>query len=97
MSADILVTPQELRDHSGAIKIQVDHTTSDFNGMRTRLDQLSSQFRGQAATAFENHWNQWHTHATGLIQALEGLGMFLNQAAESIESVDQQLAQGLNG
>ena len=38
----------------------------------------------------------WHTYATGLIQALEGLGAFLNNAAETIESVDSQLAQGLN-
>lgn len=95
MSAEILVTPQELRDHASAIGVQVEQSQGDFNSMKARLEQLSSQFRGQAATAFEDRWNEWHTHATGLIQALEGLGGFLNQAASTIEGVDQQLAQGL--
>ncbi len=97
MSRDILVTPQELRDHAGAIQAQSEQTTGDFNAMRSRLEQLSTQFRGQAATAFETHWNEWHTHATGLIQALDGLGKFLDHAAVTIEDVDSQLAQGLNG
>jgi|GEM_PF-1949910 Uncharacterized protein conserved in bacteria len=97
MSGDILVTPQELRDHSGAIKVQAEHTTSDFNSMKSRLQQLSTQFRGQAATAFDTHWNDWHTHAAGLIQALEGLGQFLESSANTIEDVDRQIASGLNG
>jgi WXG100 family type VII secretion target len=63
--------------------------------MKARLDALSGQFRGQAASAFETHWQEWHTHASGLVQALEGLGQFLDTAAKTIEDVDQQLAQGL--
>ena len=97
MSNDILVTPAELHDHANAIKVQADHTTSDFNSMKTRLQQLSTQFRGQAATAFDAHWNDWHTHAAGLIQALEGLGRFLEQTANTIQDVDSQIARGLNG
>ena len=95
MSSEILASPHDLRDHASAIRTQVGNTQSDFNAMKTRLEQLSSQFRGQAATAFEARWNEWHQHATGLIQALEALGRFLEKSAETIESVDQQLAQGL--
>jgi len=95
--SEILVTPGELKDHAAAIQQQVSATQDQFNTMRTRLDQLGSQFRGQAATAFEGRWDEWHTHATGLIEALEGLGSFLQQAAEVTEDLDTQLAKGLNG
>lgn len=97
MSAEILVTPQELYEHNTFIQGQVNDTTAQFNAMKNKLEALSSQFRGKAAQSFDQHWNDWHTHATGLIEALEGLGNFLKSAAETIEDVDRQLADGLNG
>lgn len=97
MSSEIHVTPHELYEHNTFIQSQVADTTAQFNAMKARLEALSSQFQGKAATAFEQHWNEWHTNATGLIDALDGLGSFLKSAAEALEDVDNQLASGLNG
>lgn len=97
MSSEILVSPVELREHATAVKTQATDATTAFNSMKGRLDALSGQFKGKAAAAFELRWNEWHTNATGLIQALEGLGSFLNASADTIEGVDEQLAQGLKG
>jgi WXG100 family type VII secretion target len=90
---EILARPDELIDHGRAIASQVAQTTGDFNAMKSRLDVLSTQFRGSAATAFEARWNEWHTHATGLIQALENLGKFLGDTAETVRQVDDELAR----
>ena len=95
MSAEILCSPEELRGHASAIRSQATDTTTSFNAMKSRLEQLQGEFRGQAATAFDARWNDWHVHATGLIQALDHLGNWLSNAAESIESTDHTLAQGL--
>lgn len=97
MPGDILVTPAELRQHAQAVQAQAQQTKSEMDSMRSRLQQLSTEFRGQAATAFDNHWNEWHTHAAGLLEALDGLGRFLANTANTIEEVDQQIASGLNG
>jgi len=97
MSAEILAQPSELRDHSAAIKSQSSDTRDEIASMRARLEGLKSQFRGQAADSFQVRWDEWSTHATGLLDALEGLGQFLDTAANVLEDVDTQLAQGLQG
>lgn len=97
MASEILVTPAELRDQSAAIKSQATDTRTAFEQLKNRLQPLQSQFKGRAAEAFDQHFMEWHTHAVGLIEALEGLGGFLDNAAATIEDVDSQLASGLNG
>lgn len=97
MAGQILVSPEELRSHSSAVGTRAQQAESDFQSMKARLSELSSAFQGQAAESFNARFEEWHSSATGLIQALQALGQFLNQAAETVESVDAQLAQGLNG
>jgi WXG100 family type VII secretion target len=97
MAGEILVTPEELRSHSSAIRTQKADTETAFLSMRTRLEQLSTQFRGQAAAAFETRFNEWDGSARQLLEALDALGQFLEHAAETIEATDAQLAQGLQG
>jgi WXG100 family type VII secretion target len=93
--SNILAAPQELRDHAGAVVAQAQNAQSDFTAMKHRLESLSNAFQGQAATAFQGHWNEWHTSANGLVQALDGLGRFLKAAADAIEETDTALANGL--
>lgn len=97
MSAEILVTPAELRDHSAAVKKEAQQVTDQLSALRSRLTQLSSQFKGKAAVAFDNRYDEWDTNAKGLLEALDSLGQFLDNAATTIEDVDTQLASGLNG
>lgn len=93
--AQILVSPAELRSHANNVKTRATTSAADFNALRSQLQALSSAFQGQAATAFQAHYEQWHTSATNLTQALESLGRFLDNSATTIESTDQQLASGL--
>jgi WXG100 family type VII secretion target len=95
MSAEILVTPSELREHSGAVKKEAQQVTDQFAALRSRLTQLSTQFKGKAATAFDQRYDEWDTSAKGLLEALDSLGQFLDTAAATIEDVDNQLASGL--
>lgn len=93
--ANILVSPEELRSHANNIKTRATSSQADFNTLRSQLQALSSAFQGQAATAFQTHYEQWHTSAVNLATALEGLGRFLDNSATTIETTDQQLASGL--
>jgi WXG100 family type VII secretion target len=96
MSGQILAAPEELRGHAKAVQGQADDTTSQFQSMKGRLDQLHSAFQGQAATKFEAEFEKWHNSSRNLIDALHSLGEFLNQAAQAMEETDSQLAQGLS-
>ena len=93
--ANILVSPEELRSHANNVSTRAQSTQADFNTLRAQLQALSSAFQGQAATAFQTHYEQWHSSAVNLVTALDGLGRFLNNSATTIETTDQQLASGL--
>jgi len=95
MSGSILATPEELRGHASTVRSKAQQAQGDFTAMRAQLESLASSFQGQAAQAFQQHWEQWHTGATQLIQGLEGLGGFLQTSADAIEDTDRQLASGL--
>lgn len=94
-SAEILVTPTELRSHASAVQSQAQDALSGFQSLTSRLQALGDQFRGQAATRFDEHYQAWNTSAQDLMNSLDGLGRFLTGAADTIEDVDTQLASGL--
>jgi WXG100 family type VII secretion target len=95
MSAEILVTPSELREHARAVENEARQVGDQLAALRSRLTQLSSQFKGKAAAAFDTRYDEWDTNARGLLDALDSLGKFLENAATTIEDVDNQLASGL--
>jgi WXG100 family type VII secretion target len=94
--SEILVSPEELRGHAASMRAQATDAQTNFTAMKGKLEALAGQFRGQAAVAFNQRFEEWHTNATGLIQALDGLGTFLTTTADTVEQVDDQLARNLN-
>lgn len=95
MAAEILLKPSEARDHANRMKIAAEESRSGFEQLRASLSALQDSFRGQAQVAFENRYTEWNTAANQVIQSLEGLQMWLTQAAETIEQTDAQLSAGL--
>jgi len=95
MATEILVTPEELRSHMSDVQGEAQSARDSFESLRTRLTSLADQFRGQAATRFDERFNEWNTSAQSLMESLDALGGFLGQTADAMESTDQQLAGGL--
>jgi WXG100 family type VII secretion target len=93
--ANILVSPEELRGHAAHVQGKASSAQADFAAMKAHLEALSGAFQGQAAQAFQQHWEAWHQSATNLIQSLESLGRFLQNSADTIEETDRSLASGL--
>lgn len=93
--SQILVSPDELRGYAGQVKGHAAATQEGFQSLQATLAALHDVFQGQAAVRFDEAYNEWHTSAQALMQALDGLGQFLDGAATTIEDVDAQLAGGL--
>jgi WXG100 family type VII secretion target len=66
-----------------------------FTQTRSRLTELGSSFKGKTASAFDAKFEEWRTSATDLLTALDGLSQFLDNAANSIEQVDADIASQL--
>lgn len=94
MSA-ISVTPDQLRTKAGTVKTRAETAQGDFDALKGQLADLTTVFTGKAQQAFDARYEEWNTHARGLIEALESLGQFLQVSADAIEDTDSQLASGL--
>lgn len=95
MSEEILVSPGELRTYASQVQTEADQARDSFTSLRSSLSNLADSFRGRAAVRFDERFNEWDAGATQLMEALQSLGEFLNTTAETMESVDEQLASGL--
>lgn len=95
MSGQILVSPDELRQHSSGVTTAANDARGQFQALRSRLSTLREAFQGNASQAFEDRYNEWDSSANRLVDALESLGRFLDEAARTVEDTDRQLASGL--
>lgn len=95
--AEIKLRADDARQHASDIKGRAADSQTEFTNLRSRLEGLSDSFSGKTKDAFDGRLDQWKTHADGLVEALDGLGEFLDTAATQIEELDQNLAQGLQG
>jgi WXG100 family type VII secretion target len=94
MSDEILLKASDARAAAGQVQAAASNATADFNTLKTQLSSMADYFRGKTATAFDARYQEWHTSSVQLNEALDGLGKFLNEAANAIEDVDNQL-QGM--
>jgi WXG100 family type VII secretion target len=93
----ILLQPEEARGYAGDVKTAAADTQSDMQSLRQRIEPLKDVFRGASADAFDNRYTEWHTSAEQLLEALDGLGTFLEGAANSLEETDRNIASQLGG
>jgi WXG100 family type VII secretion target len=97
MAGQISASPEELRADSKQIMTAANDARSQFSTLQSQLSDLPEKFTGQASTAFTDRYNEWNVSAQKLADALEALGKFLSDAADTVEQTDAQLAHGIGG
>lgn len=95
--SEILLRAEDARSAADFMRTSAQAATDQFEATRGRLTELANSFKGQAATAFDARFEEWRTSSRQLIEALEGLAGFLDQAATTIEQTDADIAGRLNG
>lgn len=56
---------------------------------------LGSGWKGEAATAFEKYWDQWHKGAGQVVRALQTMSEALDTAAQNYAAGDEQGGQAI--
>ena len=95
MSGEILLRAEEARSSANQVKEAAEQAKNDFESLKGKLAALADNFRGQAATAWDAKYDEWHMGATQMMDGLDGLGQFLEVAANAIEETDTTLASNL--
>ena len=95
--SEIKLRADEAREMAAHVKQSSGEAKDQVQNLRDYLNNLSDSFTGQAATAFDNTFNDWRSGADQMLDSLDQLGEFLSQAATAIEDTDTQIASQLNG
>jgi WXG100 family type VII secretion target len=95
--SEIKLRADEAREMASHVKTEAGTAKDQMQSLRDYLNNLSDSFTGQAATAFDNTFNDWKQGADQMLDGLDQLGEFLSQAATAIEDTDSQIASQLNG
>jgi WXG100 family type VII secretion target len=89
--AIIDVESAELRQQAQSVK----NGAAEVNELVTRLtgqvQDLAGRWRGSASEGFQGLWDEWQRSATQLREAMQGIGDFLQQAAETYEQAEDSI------
>jgi WXG100 family type VII secretion target len=97
--ANMNVTYEELRSQANQLRLGQQTITETLTTLQTQVNNLvASGFQTDAASgAFQASYEEFTTGATQAIEGLEGMASFLEQAAQTLQDVDSQLASGIGG
>lgn len=97
--ANMNVTYEELRSQANQLRLGQQTITETLTTLQTQVNNLvTSGFQTDAASgAFQSSYEQFTAGATQAIEGLEGMASFLEQAAQTLQDVDSQLASGIGG
>jgi WXG100 family type VII secretion target len=92
MSGEILLKAADARSAATSVTSAAQDAQDSFKSLKSKLAPLADAFRGKTADAWDSKYTDWDKSAHDLMDALDGLGKFLNSAADAIEETDNKLA-----
>jgi WXG100 family type VII secretion target len=94
----IKVTSEQLSSVASQLQSGSGEVESQLASMRSQVSGLvDADWAGAASDSFRDLWEQWHTGASQLREALEGIHQMLSQAARAYQETEDQLAAQLRG
>lgn len=95
MSGEIKLRPEEARGHAQDVRDSKTDAFDILSGLRGRMNNLTDDFTGKTQQAFIDKLDECKTALDEMLESLDGLGQFLNTAANTIEQLDTDLASQL--
>ena len=92
---DILVNSEVLRRQSSSVTLAAGDIGQSIQSITSQVQNLTSDWRGSSSDAFQNMWHEWQQGATQLLTAMDGIGHYLEQAAQTFEDAEQTVANGM--
>ena len=95
--ANVNVTYQQMEDAAGRLS----HGRTEIDGMLAQLKGLVDQLVAEgyvtdsSSKSFQASYDEFNTGAKNMIEGLDGMAAYLNQAAATFRDADTQLAGAL--
>lgn len=89
--ARITVTSEDLHQQSSRVATGAQEVDAILSRLTGEIQNLASSWAGGASEAFQSRWQEWQTGAQQVREAMEGMGVFLAEAARAYEETEEQL------
>ena len=89
--ARIGVQSDELRQQATTVKAGAAEVNDILARLTGQIQTLASTWEGAASAAFQTRWQEWQTGATQVQQAMDSMGIFLDEAARTYEETEDSL------
>ncbi|MCZ4122200.1 WXG100 family type VII secretion target [Streptomyces sp. H39-S7] len=95
--SNVNVTYQDMRDAATKLKTGQTEITEKLNTLHKFVQSLvnGGYVTDRSSKQFDQSYTEFNTGATKTIEGLEGMGKFLESAAQAFQSADEELAKGL--
>jgi WXG100 family type VII secretion target len=97
--ANVSVTYEEMKSQATKLAAGRQDIESKLNELKGQVDNLVAGgfVTDSASAAFQTSYDEFTKGASQTIEGLDGMGNYLNKAAEAFQSVDSELASALKG
>jgi WXG100 family type VII secretion target len=81
----------ELRQQSQAVQKGAETVDETVQHLTNQVRDLANRWKGAASESFQTLWDEWQSSATQLHEAMQGIGDFLRNAAETYEGAEDSI------
>ena len=92
MSAQIRMTPEQMRTRAGEVRQQGETFQEVINRMQNVINELQTEWEGQASRAFAEQFNRLKPSFNEMRQLIDDIGTQLDGTANAVEQLDQDIA-----
>jgi len=99
MGANLNVTYYEMSDAATRLRDGQQQIDAQLQALKSLVDSLVSggYVTDSSSKAFDASYSEFNEGARRTIAGLEGMGMYLDRAAQTFQQADQDLAAALKG
>ena len=92
MSGQIRMTPEQMRGRAGEVRNQGETFQEVINRMGNIINELQTEWEGQASQAFAEQFNRLKPSFNDMRQLIDDIGTQLDATANAVEQLDQDIA-----
>ena len=92
MAGQIRMTPETMRSRAGEVRSQGETFQDVINKMQNLINELQAEWEGQASQQFAAQFDSLKPSFNETKQLIDDIGQQLDQTANAVEQLDQEIA-----
>ena len=92
MAGQIRMTPDQMRQRANEFRTEGDNTEQVISKMQSLINNLMQEWEGQASMKFNDQFEQLKPSFQKMRELISDIGSQLDQTAQAVEQMDQDIA-----